>query len=66
MDVLRENQLNNGVPKAETYTSIMQIMVFLLLIGFVSNLLIRPVHEKHHMKHDDFDEIDGVFPRRDP
>jgi MFS family permease len=66
MDVLRENQLNNGVPKAETYTSIMQIMVCLLLIGFVSNLLIRPVHEKHHMKHDDFDEIDGVFPRRDP
>jgi hypothetical protein len=26
------------------------------------NLSIKPVHEKHHMMHDDFDEWDGVYP----
>jgi hypothetical protein len=33
------------------------------VLGFVCNWLIKPVHEKHHLKHDDFDELDGVYPK---
>ncbi|MGR9036319.1 MAG: hypothetical protein ACU83O_06980, partial [Gammaproteobacteria bacterium] len=48
--------------KAEAYNVTMYIMAGILLIGFLSNLLIRPVHEKHHMKHDELDEFDGAYP----
>lgn len=38
----------NGTPKAEIYNSTMYLMVGVLLIGFVCNLLIRPVDPKYH------------------
>jgi MFS family permease len=62
VNYIREYQIQQGVAKAEAYNVTMYIMAGLLLIGFVSNLLIRPVHEKHHMTHDEFDELDGTFP----
>jgi hypothetical protein len=40
-------------------------MAGLLGVGALCNLMIRPVHEKHHIKHDEIDEIDGIFPRSD-
>jgi len=65
VNYLREYQIGQGVAKAEAYNVTMYIMAGLLVIGFISNLLIRPVHEKHHMKHDEFDELDGNFPQSD-
>ncbi|WP_347986346.1 OFA family MFS transporter [Methylomonas sp. AM2-LC] len=62
VNYIREYQIQQGVAKAEAYNVTMYIMAGLLLIGFVSNLLIRPVHEKHHMRHDEFDELDGAYP----
>lgn len=63
VNYIREFQIEQGVAKADAYNVTMYIMAGILLLGFVSNLLIKPVHEKHHMKHDEFDELDGVFPR---
>lgn len=65
VNYLREYQIGLGIAKAEAYNVTMYIMAGLLLLGFVANLLIRPVHEKHHMKHDEFDELDGAFPHNE-
>jgi MFS family permease len=40
---IREYQIANGVPKAQAYDVTMYILAGLLLLGFVCNLLIRPV-----------------------
>jgi len=62
VNYLREYQIAQGVAKAEAYNVTMYIMAGILLVGFVCNLLIKPVHEKHHLKHDEFDELDGIYP----
>ena len=38
-----------GVPAAEAYNSTLYLMCGLLLIGLIANLLVRPVHPKHHL-----------------
>ncbi len=43
---MRDAQIANGVPKAEVYNLTMYILVGFLALGFVCNLLIRPVHAK--------------------
>lgn len=63
INYIREFQIEQGVAKAEAYNVTMYIMAALLILGFICNLLIRPAHEKHHMQHDEFDELDGTFPR---
>lgn len=63
VNYLREFQIDSGVAKADAYNITMYIMAGILLLGFVFNSLIRPVHEKHHIQHDAFDEMDGIFPR---
>jgi MFS family permease len=63
VNYIRESQIEQGVAKADAYNVTMYIMAGLLCLGALCNLMIRPVHEKHHLKHDQFDEIDGIFPR---
>ena len=41
-------RINHGVPRAEAYNLTMYVMVGLLLVGLVCNLLVHPVHERHH------------------
>jgi MFS family permease len=43
----REYQLQHGADKAGAYQSVLHIMAGLLVIGFVANLSVRPVAEKH-------------------
>ncbi len=62
VNYIREYQIARGVAKAEAYNVTLYIMAGVLLLGFVCNLLIKSVHEKHHMKHGDFDELDGIYP----
>jgi MFS family permease len=64
VNYIREFQIEQGVAKADAYNVTMYIMAGILVVGFICNMLIRPVHEKHHMRHDEFDELDGVFPRQ--
>ncbi len=46
---LRETQLAHGIPKNLVYDRTLYIMAGLLLVGFLCNLLVRPVNEKHYM-----------------
>jgi MFS family permease len=48
VNYIRQHQIDNGVAKADAYTVTMYIMAGLLLIGFLCNLAIKPVHERHH------------------
>jgi len=48
VNYIREYQIANGVPKADAYTATMYIMAGLLVVGFVANLLVRPVDPRHH------------------
>jgi MFS family permease len=46
VNYIRQSQIDNGVPKYQAYNATMYIMAGLLLVGFFSNLLVRPVHER--------------------
>jgi MFS family permease len=48
---LSENRLRAGVPKAEAYNGTFTLMCALLGLGLLANLLVRPVHPKHHVPH---------------
>jgi hypothetical protein len=46
---LREMQLANGVPKNLVYDGTLYLMAFLLFVGLLCNLFVRPAAEKHYM-----------------
>ena len=50
---VRDAQIASGVPKTEVYNMVMYIMAALLAVGFVCNLLVRPVNSKFLMRKDD-------------
>ena len=50
VNYIRQEQIDSGVPAAQAYSITMYIMAALLLVGLVCNLLVKPVHEKHHDK----------------
>lgn len=43
VNYIREYQITRGVPKAEAYSVPMYLMAGLLLVGFIANLLLRPL-----------------------
>jgi MFS family permease len=55
---LRESQIASGkaaglaenIAKANAYNTTMYIMAALLVVGFICNLLVKPVDEKYHFK----------------
>jgi MFS family permease len=49
VNYIREFQLERGVPKAQAYDVTMYILAGLLVIGFICNILVRPVNHKYHM-----------------
>ncbi|RFC65391.1 MFS transporter [Fulvimarina endophytica] len=50
VNYIREFQISSGVAPADAYTVTMYIMAGLLAVGFVLNLMMSPVSEKHHMQ----------------
>lgn len=52
VNYIRQYQIESGVPKAQAYNNTMYIMAGLLVVGFVSNLLVKAVHERHYMADD--------------
>src|SRR5271156_3199456 len=52
VNYIREYQIEQGVPKAQAYNITMYVMAGLLVIGFVCNLFIQAVHQRHHMRDD--------------
>ncbi|MBV8217318.1 MAG: hypothetical protein JO325_02550, partial [Solirubrobacterales bacterium] len=52
-------QLDHGVPRAQVYSVTMYVLAGLLALGFVCNLLIRPVNEKNFMTASDLAATDA-------
>jgi MFS family permease len=49
VNYMREYQLSHGVPRAQVYDITAYILCGLLAIGFICNLLVKPVADKHFM-----------------
>ena len=49
VNYIRAYEVAHGVAKADAYTMTVHIMTALLIVGFVCNLLVKRVDEKHHM-----------------
>ena len=56
VNYLREYQLAQGMAPAEAYNMTFYILSALLFCGLLCNALMRPVHEKHYLPHDEVDE----------
>jgi MFS family permease len=55
VNYIREYQIDKGVPNAQAYNVTMYILAGLLVIGFICNLMVRPVDERYYMKQGDVD-----------
>jgi MFS family permease len=49
VNAIRQHQIDAGVPAAQAYNSTMYVLAGLLVVGFIANLLVRPVAERHFM-----------------
>src|SRR5579863_1785907 len=49
VNYLREYQIAHGADKSSAYQSVLHVMAGLLVVGFVANLMVRPVEEKYWM-----------------
>jgi MFS family permease len=47
VNYLREYQLEHGVDSAGAYQTVLHVMAGILVVGFVANLLVRPVPKKY-------------------
>jgi len=50
VNYIREYNVTHGVAKAQAYNVTMYVMAVLLVCGFICNLCLKAVHERHHMK----------------
>jgi UPF0716 family protein affecting phage T7 exclusion len=46
--LIQEQQEAAGVPTTQSYNQVMYIMAGILVIGLISNLLVKPVSAKYH------------------
>jgi MFS family permease len=53
---IREFQINRGVPAESAYNVTLYTLAGLLFVGFICNLLVRPVDERHFMSEDELEE----------
>jgi hypothetical protein len=49
VNYMRDYQLGLGIPREQVYNQTMYILVGFLVIGFIANLLIRPLNPKWFM-----------------
>ena len=56
VNYMRDYQLSIGIPKDEVYNQTMYILMGMLVIGFICNLLVKPVANKWLIKDDELDE----------
>ncbi len=50
VNYIREYQISQGVPIAQSYSFTMYLMAGFLVLGFIANLLVTAVNSKWHMK----------------
>ncbi|ALK98752.1 MFS transporter [Massilia sp. WF1] len=49
INYIREYQIAHGVAKAQAYDTVMYVLAGLLVLGFICNLLVRPLADKYFM-----------------
>jgi MFS family permease len=59
VNYIREYQIARGVPNAQAYNVTMYLLAGLLVIGFLCNLAVKPVDQRHYMTADDLAEARG-------
>ncbi len=47
VNYIREYEKNHGVALADSYSTVLYVMVALLIVGFIANALVKPVNSKH-------------------
>ncbi len=57
VNYIREYQLDHGVSRAQAYNTTMYILAGLLVLGFICNLLVRPVAERHYMSDEELARV---------
>jgi len=62
VNYLREYQLGRGVPPAQAYTFTLHVLAGLLALGFICNLLVRPVSERFMMTADELEQARRIHP----
>jgi MFS family permease len=50
VNYIREYEKNHGVPLADSYSTVLYVMVGLLMVGLVANAMVRPVDARHWYK----------------
>jgi MFS family permease len=60
VNYIRQYNVDHGIPKAQAYNVTMYLLAALLVVGFLSNLFVRPVHERHYMPEPDIDDAVGT------
>jgi MFS family permease len=59
INYIRQYQIDHGVAKADAYSVTLYVMAGLLVVGFICNLLVKPVDSRHHVSQVET-LIDGV------
>jgi MFS family permease len=57
VNYIRQYNVEHGVAKADAYDSTMYVMAALLIVGFICNLFIKAVDERHYMPHEEADAM---------
>jgi MFS family permease len=57
VNYIRQYNVDNGIPKAQAYNITMYLMAALLVVGFLCNLFIKAVHQRHHMGQDEDTDV---------
>jgi MFS family permease len=57
VNYIRQYNVDHGVAKADAYNVTMYLMAALLVVGFLCNLFITAVNERHHMVSDESDAM---------
>ena len=53
VNYIREYEKNHGVPLADSYSTVLYVMVGLLIVGLLANAAVRPVSSEHWYKAED-------------
>ena len=53
VNYIREFQINAGVPRAQVYDFTMYILAGMLVVGFICNLMIKPIDPRWYMKEEE-------------
>jgi MFS family permease len=53
VNYIREYEKNHGVPLADSYSTVLYVMVGLLIVGFIANSAVREVSSRYWYKAED-------------